>query len=819
MVFDNPDINAVLLATPHSLHAGQTARALNAGKHVFVEKPLSLTREGLREIVAAAHSSPAFFQVGFNRRFAPLSLAAKAHLATLPGRRHILLRVNAGRLPDESWQRDADEGHGRILGEACHFIDLGAFLAGAPIVSVHAEAAAAGRRPVRGRDDHLRAGGRKPRHRVLYRARRHRLRQGADRSLRGEQRDPDRGLPAAGHRRERPHSEEKATKRAGQGASRRVAGVRGGGHRRRPAAGRGDAASSTPASRRSRRWSRWGGARGSSWSRLEGGTLPENGPASASQAGGVPDPPPAAAQPARPGPRPRPEGRCLRRSGPTGRAHPPARATPPTTPPTCSRGSFTFLNRAEVIGFPPHWNVTAPPRLWLYHLHYHDFLQQLPFQPAREVVLDWIARHRPGPDRVGWEPYPVARRIVNWCARFIGGDRSRTLADDTLRDTLWASLCEQAEHLRRRLEWHLLGNHLLENAVALSLSGSCFGHPAARRWLTAGQALLARELPEQILADGGHVERSPMYQSRVLDALLLLDATGDRALRALVRPRLPHLADSLARMTHPDGGIALLNDSAFGVYPPPLELVRRPGRNRRERGRSPSARPVTTAHAPPGATTSSATRDRSDRTTSPDTATRTCSPSSCRCADRGWWWTAGFPPTRPARCATTAARRARTTRSRSTAGTRRSWWAAFRVGRRPRPEEVHWSTSDGGFRLSGRHAGYRQLPGGPIHARTFRWRREGKLEIRDRVEAARPVRSVARLHFHPECRLDDVGGEGCALNFPGGRARIRWSGWETVARDAGSFYCPEFGVARPNPCLALSSTAARLDGTIDIQPR
>ena len=141
-VFDDPDVNAVLLATPHSLHAGHTVRALNAGKHVFVEKPLSLTREALREVVAAAGSSPAFFQVGFNRRFAPLGLAAKAHLATLPGRRHILLRVNAGRLPDDHWQRDADEGRGRILGEACHFIDFGMFLAGAPIVSVHAEAAA-----------------------------------------------------------------------------------------------------------------------------------------------------------------------------------------------------------------------------------------------------------------------------------------------------------------------------------------------------------------------------------------------------------------------------------------------------------------------------------------------------------------------------------------------------------------------------------------------------------------------------------------------------------------------------------------------------
>ena len=143
-VFGNPDINAVLLATPHGLHARQTIRALDAGKHVFVEKPLALTREDLQEVIAAARRSQAFFQVGFNRRFAPLGLAAKAHLATLPGRRHILLRVNAGQLPEDSWQRDVDEGHGRILGEACHFIDLGAFLAGAPIVSVHAEAAAGG---------------------------------------------------------------------------------------------------------------------------------------------------------------------------------------------------------------------------------------------------------------------------------------------------------------------------------------------------------------------------------------------------------------------------------------------------------------------------------------------------------------------------------------------------------------------------------------------------------------------------------------------------------------------------------------------------
>ena len=128
----------------------------------------------------------------------------------------------------------------------------------------------------------------------------------------------------------------------------------------------------------------------------------------------------------------------------------------------------------------------------------------------------------------GLEPYPVSRRITNWCMCFIGRERSRTLGDAAFRDTLWASLCEQADHLQRRLEWHLLGNHLLENAVALSLIGSCFDHPAAKAWLSVGREILARELPEQVLADGGHFERSPMYYSREIDTLLLLDTVGDR---------------------------------------------------------------------------------------------------------------------------------------------------------------------------------------------------------------------------------------------------------------------------------------------------
>ena len=141
-VFDDPAINAIVVATPHILHARQAVRALSCGKHVFVEKPLALTRQELLDVVEARRSSSAFFQVGFNRRFAPLATQAKAHLKDLPGRRHILLRINAGQLSADSWQRDADQGHGRILGEACHFIDFGAFLADAPIVAVRAAATA-----------------------------------------------------------------------------------------------------------------------------------------------------------------------------------------------------------------------------------------------------------------------------------------------------------------------------------------------------------------------------------------------------------------------------------------------------------------------------------------------------------------------------------------------------------------------------------------------------------------------------------------------------------------------------------------------------
>jgi predicted dehydrogenase/NADPH:quinone reductase-like Zn-dependent oxidoreductase len=142
-VLEDPAINAVLVATRHASHAELTARALEAGKSVLVEKPLAVDAAGIARVLAARERSAGFFLVGFNRRFAPMVARARAHLANLPGPKFLLLRVNAGALPAESWINAAEEGGGRVVGELCHFVDLARVLVGCPLASV--DAAAAGR--------------------------------------------------------------------------------------------------------------------------------------------------------------------------------------------------------------------------------------------------------------------------------------------------------------------------------------------------------------------------------------------------------------------------------------------------------------------------------------------------------------------------------------------------------------------------------------------------------------------------------------------------------------------------------------------------
>ena len=133
-VLQNPDIDTVVIATRHDAHARQVLAALRAGKHVFCEKPLCLTLSELHEIelVVASHPNQ-LLMVGFNRRFSPQVTEIKSLVDTVTEPKAFIMTVNAGDIPADHWTQDPEVGGGRIIGEACHFIDLLRHLAGAAI--------------------------------------------------------------------------------------------------------------------------------------------------------------------------------------------------------------------------------------------------------------------------------------------------------------------------------------------------------------------------------------------------------------------------------------------------------------------------------------------------------------------------------------------------------------------------------------------------------------------------------------------------------------------------------------------------------------
>lgn len=123
-VIEDPDIDAIFVVTRHDTHAYYTVRALETGKYVFVEKPLAITLEQLEQVKKAIERHPGKLMVGFNRRWSKFSIEAKKVLAKSIEPKIILVRVNAGYTPLDSWIFDPAQGGGRIIGEICHFIDL-----------------------------------------------------------------------------------------------------------------------------------------------------------------------------------------------------------------------------------------------------------------------------------------------------------------------------------------------------------------------------------------------------------------------------------------------------------------------------------------------------------------------------------------------------------------------------------------------------------------------------------------------------------------------------------------------------------------------
>ena len=247
---------------------------------------------------------------------------------------------------------------------------------------------------------------------------------------------------------------------------------------------------------------------------------------------------------------------------------------------------FRFLNVTHPpSGYIP-WSSREFSRLWLYHLNYCDFLnvdlrafeRRFHLVRALDVALDWCTQNTTGME-VGWEPYPLSLRIVNWLKFLMrNAERAEALGKGETLQALLAGLRIQALALEARLETHLLANHLMKNIKALMFAGALLSAPESSRWWAKGEKLLKRELAEQILPDGGHFERSPMYHAEALEDLLDIRTLAS-ACEGIIKcaPQLSaciaQMAAFLRCMLHPDGEIPLFNDSALGIARPAGQLV------------------------------------------------------------------------------------------------------------------------------------------------------------------------------------------------------------------------------------------------------
>ena len=461
-------------------------------------------------------------------------------------------------------------------------------------------------------------------------------------------------------------------------------------------------------------------------------------------------------------------------------------------------GEFTFLNRSENLGWPPRWNDAALPRLWVYNLHYFEFLESLAYEDGRALILDWIARHPLARGNPGWEPYPTSLRLISWCGWLFGRERSRSGQDRELCDAVWPSIWLQAEWLASHLETHLRANHLLENAAALAFCGACFAGPGDA-WLAQGTECLDRELAEQMLADGLHFERSPMYHARAVHVLEELAATGVPELAQRVAGTLERGRSALAQLCHPDGEIALLNDAAFGIAPRPGDWLGESApdgpfalRDAGYYGARASGHYLVCDAAPIGP-------DYQPGHAHGDLLSFELSLRGQRVVvDAGVHGYDGDP----------LRTWCRSTRAHNTveidAADQCEFWSTFRVARRARPHDVVFAPRPDGFELSAWHDGYERLSGRPRHARAFRWYDEGVLLVRDRVTADRLVAAISRVHLHPSCTIEDVSGQCARIRHPGGVFAVVFDGAGALSVEP-STYCPEFGVRQDARALAFSA--------------
>jgi uncharacterized heparinase superfamily protein len=434
--------------------------------------------------------------------------------------------------------------------------------------------------------------------------------------------------------------------------------------------------------------------------------------------------------------------------------HPPAARAPSLVGPT----QLSLLHQTHDIT-QVGWDSATLPLLWRYHQHYFDDLNAEDHDARRDwqvaLVNRWIADNPPARG-TGWAPYPVSLRVVNWVKWWFAGQTP---------DAAWLhSLAVQARWLERRLEWHLLGNHLFVNAKALVYAGLWFDGAEAERWLATGLGILDRELPEQILDDGGQFERSPMYHALALEDVLDLvnviqarapSASSARALLPALKQRAPAMLHWLRCMTHPSGALARFNDSSDGIAQPGPELERYAALL----GVSAAPPPREGVHALAASGYVRVARGTAAALLDVAPVGPDYLPGHAHADTLSFELSVGgreLIVNRGTSVYGTGARRLveRGTAAHSTlqVGHRDSSevWSGFRVGRRAR---VHGPAIDG-WRIAAHHDGYAHLAGAPRHRRCWTFE-DGSLLIEDDIAAREPA--LSRLHLAPGLSADEVG--------------------------------------------------------------
>lgn len=476
--------------------------------------------------------------------------------------------------------------------------------------------------------------------------------------------------------------------------------------------------------------------------------------------------------------------------------------------------TFIFLGEAGSLG-ENGWDDPAKAKLWRYNQHYFDDLNAEGAESRRDwhicLIARWIAENPPGVG-TGWEPYPVSLRIVNWVKFALSGGM--------LDATAHHSLAIQVRWLMKRLEWHLLGNHLLANAKALLFAGLYFDGPEADRWRRRAVSILLREMPEQFLPDGGQFELTPMYHALAVEDVAdivnlttvfgaVLDSAETRLTRTCTN-RLPEMLCWLDAMSHPDGRISFFNDAAFGVAPENdrlhdyaarlgLDTQTLPNTGLLHLSDSGFAR-MARGEAVVLCDIARIGPDYLPGHAHADTLSFELSLAGTRVIVNSGTSEYGLAGERL---------RQRGTAAHSTVVVAdmdsSEVWSGFRVARRARVDTIETTETPEALTVSARHDGYTRLVDGPRHSR--RWTlTENSLRIHDRLDPATP--GEARFHLPPgvsaEMSMADVEPTGL-LHLPSGR-RLRWRAHDATARIDATTWHPRFGESQPCTCLAMTFT-------------